>query len=189
MKKELLKFSLLLFGASSLLLSSCKKDNDEEENEEEVITTMQLTFVPVGGGTTVMYKFDDPDGPGGANPTQDEIVLQPNKSYTVAVQLLNKTVNPAEDITAEVAAEADAHRFYYEPSAGSNITVSNLNNDGNGIPLGISSTWTTGAAATGTIKITLRHYPGNPPNKAANDLVNSSKSATDIEVNFNSKLQ
>lgn len=189
MKKELLKSGLLLFSASVLLLSSCKKEENEEENEEEVITTMQLTFVPAGGGTTVTYKFDDPDGPGGTNPVKDDIVLMPNKSYAVTVQLLNKTANPVADITTEVAAEADAHRFYYEPSAASNITVANFNNDGNGVPVGITSTWTTGAAATGTIRVTLRHYPGNPPNKATDDAVNSTKSSTDLEVDFNTRLQ
>ncbi len=184
-----MKFGLLLFSASALLLTSCEKDGDEEENEEEVMTTMRLTFVPVGGGATVSYQFDDPDGDGGAAPTKDEIVLQPNKSYNVALQLLNKTKNPVGDITAEVAAEADAHRFYYEPSGGSNITVSGLNADGNGVPLGITSQWATGAAATGTVKITLRHYAGNPPGKAAADPVNSSKSSTDIEVDFATRIQ
>lgn len=186
--KNLLKASILLFSASALFLSSCKKE-DNEENEEEVITTMQLTFVPVGGGATVMYKFDDPDGPGGAAPTQDQIVLQTNKTYNVTLQLLNKTVNPAADITAEVAAEAQAHRFYYQPSVGSNISISGLNNDAAGTPLGITSTWTTGAAATGNVKVTLRHYPGNPPNKAVADDVNSSKSSTDIEVDFSTRVQ
>jgi len=190
MKKELLKIGLLLFSASALVLTSCDKDDDEEENEEEVITTMQLTFVPVGGGNTVTFKYDDPDGPGGGAPTQDQITLMPNKTYNVTLQLLNKTANPAQDITAEIAAEAQSHRFYYEPAGGSNITVAGFNNDANGVPLGITSTWTTGAATTtGTMKITLRHYPGNPPNKAANDPVNSPKSSTDIEVTFNTRLQ
>jgi hypothetical protein len=189
MKKQVLKFGLLLFGASALLLTSCKKEKNEEENDEEVITTMQLTFVPVGVGTTVMYKYDDPDGPGGANPTKDQIVLAPNKSYNVTLQLLNKTVTPAADITTEVAAEAQAHRFYYIPSGAGNITVSGLNNDAAGLPLGITSTWTTGAAATGKIRVVLRHYPGNPPNKAATDDVGSSKSSTDIEVEFDTRVQ
>ncbi|HZI00586.1 MAG TPA: hypothetical protein VEX63_05530 [Flavisolibacter sp.] len=188
MKKQLLKFSLMLFSASALLLTSCEKDKDEE-HDEEVITTMQLTFVPVGGGATVTYKFDDPDGPGGANPTKDQIVLATGKTYNVTLQLLNKTANPVADITTEVAAEAASHRFYYEPSAGSNIAVNNLNNDAAGVPLGITSTWTTTTAATGTMKITLRHYPGNPPNKATADLVNSSKSSTDIEVTFDTRVQ
>jgi hypothetical protein len=174
--------------AVSLLATACKKDK-EEENEEEVITTMKLTFVPVGGGTTLTYQFDDPDGPGGAAAVKDEIVLAPSKSYNVTVQLLNKTATPVADITAEVQAEADAHRFYYEPLAASNIAVSGLDNDGNGVPLGVRSTWVAGAAATGKIKVTLRHYPATPPNKAAGDSVTSSKSNTDIEVEFNTKIQ
>ncbi|MBL7701115.1 MAG: hypothetical protein JNM14_02600 [Ferruginibacter sp.] len=188
MKTQFMKLALgiMLSGA---VLTSCKKDDPEEPNDEEVITTMKLTFVPVGGGTTLTYQFKDPDGAGGTAPTQDEIVLAPAKSYNVTVQLLNETVTPAEDITTEVSAEADAHRFYYEPTAGSNITVGNLDNDGNGVPLGITSTWTSGAVATGKLKVTLRHYAGTPPGKALADPVNSSKSSSDIEVEFNTKIQ
>jgi hypothetical protein len=144
----------------------------------------------VGGGNSVSFQYDDPDGPGGNAPTKDDITLAPNKTYSVTLQLLNKTTNPVEDITEEIEEEADAHRFYYEVASGSNITISGLDNDPNGVPLGVTSTWTTtGAATTGKVKITLRHYPATPPGKAANDLVTSSKSATDIEVEFNSKIQ
>jgi hypothetical protein len=173
---------------STALFTSCKKDT-VEENEEEVITTMQLSFVPVGGGIILTYQYDDADGPGGAAPTQSEIILAPFKTYNVTLQLLNKTATPVADITTEVKAESDAHRFYYEPAAGSNIAVTGLDNDGNGVPLGITSQWATGATATGKIKVTLRHYPAVPPNKLAADLVNSSKSGTDIEVEFNTKIQ
>ncbi len=188
MKKQFLKVVMGLV-ISSLLITSCKKDKVEEPNDEEVITTMKLRFVPVGGGTTLNYQYKDADGPGGAAPTQDEIVLAPSKTYNVTVQLLNETETPAEDITLEVAAEANAHRFYYEPATGSNIVVNGLNNDGNGVPLGITSTWATTAIATGKVKVTLRHFGGTPPGKAVGDLVNSSKSRTDIEVEFNTKIQ
>ena len=188
MKKQLMKIALGIL-VSSAVITSCKKDKAEEPNANEVITTMQLTFVPVGGGATLTYQFDDPDGPGGAAPTQQEIVLAPSKSYAVTVVLLDKTKTPVSNVTTEVAAEAAAHRFYYEPTAGSNITVSGLDNDGNGVPLGITSTWATGAVATSKIKVTLRHYPGTPPGKAAGDLVTSAKSDTDIEVEFNTKIQ
>lgn len=188
MKLQFAKAVLGIFVISALM-TACKKDKEPEENEEEVITTMKLTFVPVGGGTTVTYQFKDADGPGGAAPTQDEIVLAPSKTYNVSVQLLNETETPAEDITLEVEEEAEAHRFYYEPSGGSNITVAGLDNDPNGVPVGITSTWTTGAVATGTIAITLRHYGGNPPGKAVADLVTSTKSSTDIGVTFTTKIQ
>ena len=177
---------LLVFGA---LITSCKKNSVEEPNDEEIITTMKLTFVPVGGGDTLTYQFRDPDGAGGTAPTQDEIVLEPSKTYNVSVLILNETESPAKDITLEVAEEADAHRFYYEPEAGSNIIVTGLDNDGNGVPVGITSTWTTSSLANSKIKVTLRHYGGTPPGKTVEDLVNSSKSNTDIEVEFNTKIQ
>lgn len=188
MKKQFMKIALGIL-VSSAVFTSCKKDKPEEPNDNEVITTMILTLVPAGGGPTLTYQFDDPDGPGGTAPTQQEIVLAPAKTYAVTVQLLDKTKTPVADVTTEIAAEADAHRFYYEPTAPSNITVSGLNNDGNGVPLGITGIWATGAVATGKIKITLRHYPANPPGKAIGDLVTSSKSDTDIEVEFNTKIQ
>lgn len=187
MKLHLAKIVFGVFIVSSVL-TACKKDKGEA-NEEEVITTLKLTFVPEGGGTTVTYQWKDADGPGGTAPVQDEIVLTPSKIYNVTVQLLNETASPAEDITLEVEEEADAHRFYYQPSAGSNITVSDLDEDGAGIPLGITSTWTTGAAATGSITITLRHYGGNPPGKALADPVDSPKSSTDVDVTFVTKIQ
>lgn len=188
MKKQSLKVAMGIM-ISCALFTSCEKEEVAEPNDEEIITTMKLTFVPIGGGATLTYKFDDPDGPGGTAPTKDDIILAPSKSYRVTVQLLNKTASPVEDITTEVQEEADAHRFYYEPNASSKITVSALDNDGNGVPLGIKSTWTTGTVATGEIKVTLRHYPGTPPGKAAGDPVNSSNSGTDIDVEFDTKIQ
>lgn len=98
-----------------------------------------------------MYKFDDADGPGGAVPVIDQIVLAPSRSYAVSLKLFNKTANPVEDITEEVEEENDAHRFYFTPAAGSNITVSGLYKDGNELDVGLTSVWTTGAAATGSI--------------------------------------
>lgn len=190
MKKQLARISLgmVLMG---VLFSACDKDDDKkEENEEEVITTMIVKLTPTNGvGAALQFKYDDPDGPGGTAPTKEVITLAPNKSYNVELLLLNKTVNPIDTISEEVEEEAEAHRFYFAPAAGSNITVTALDTDDNGVPLGLNSTWTTSAAATGKIKITLRHYGGNPPGKAVADLVNSTKSATDIEVEFDSKVQ
>ena len=183
-----IKKMIAIFVVLTAVFTSCKKEADEP-NDEEVITTLRLTFAPVGGGNNLVYQYDDADGPGGNQPTKEEIVLQPNKSYNVSLQLLNKTVTPAEDKTNEINQEGTSHRFYYEPAAGSNITVSGLDNDANGVALGLSSNWVSGAAATGTIKITLRHYSGNPPGKAANDPVNSTKSSTDLEVLFNTRIQ
>lgn len=187
MKKQIVKWSFLFLGTSALSLSACDKEDGMEANEEEVITTMQLTF-STAGSNPLVYKFEDLVGDG-SNTTEDVIQLAPNKTYNVTLQLLNKSVTPVEDITEEVEAEGASHRFYYTPSTSSNISVSNLNTDDDGNPLGTTSTWTTSGAANGTMQITLRHYPGTPPNKQAVDAVNSSKSSTDIEVTFTTRVQ
>ena len=181
------KFKVLLtVAAFGLLITSCKKDK-EQENDNEVITTVELRLTPAGGGTMLTYKWEDLDGAGGANPVIDAVTLAANKSYNTQILIYDKTKNPVVVTSDEVKAEAVDHRFYFEPAAGSNITVSGLDNDPNGIPLGLNSVWTTGAAATGSIKITLRHYEKG--GKSLSDLVNSTKSSTDAETTFTTKVQ
>ena len=187
MNKKLISLSMLcvIFATA---MTGCEKDRGET-NDEEVITTMTLTFTPTGGGTPLRFSFDDPDGPGGAVPVQDQISLEPSTSYDVSVQLLNKTASPVEDVTEEVSEEGAAHRFYYTPSGAAGITVGNLNNDSNGTPLGITSRWTTAATGSGQVTVTLRHYPAEPPNKQAADQVDDNKSGTDIEVEFETVIE
>ncbi|MFT3980305.1 MAG: hypothetical protein QM687_07545 [Ferruginibacter sp.] len=180
------KFIIPAFICSAILLfSSCKKFAEGEGNDEELITTMKLNFTPVGGGTTQTFTFEDIDGAGGNTPVIDNISLAAGTTYNVSVELWNNAATPPENTTLEVETENEAHRFYYTPSAGSTISVSNLNNDDNGVPLGITSTWTVGTASSGTINVTLRHYPGTPPDKQISDPINSPKSGTDITVDFN----
>lgn len=179
MKTSIPKFATVLL-VGSLAFTACKKDKTPETNDEEVITTLLVKLTPVGGGSTLEYKFDDPDGPGGAPATIDEMLLAPSTIYNAELLLLNKTASPVDTISNEVAEEAEAHRFYYEVQGGANLTVSGLDTDANGVPLGLTSTWTTGAVSTGKLQITLRHYPAVPPNKATGDLVTDPKSGTDI---------
>lgn len=178
MKKTLLK-SILPFFVLITLVTSCEKDKDDP-NEEELITTVKLTFTEVGGGAAVTsFTFKDLDGDGGAAPTMfQDIVLAPGKTYNMAITLTNESVSPAEDITAEVSAEGGDHQFYFA-ATGANVTFSNLNNDGGGLPLGLTSTWTTGAVSNGTVRITLKHKPGI---KAAGDPV--TKGDTDVDLNW-----
>jgi hypothetical protein len=177
-------FFITIISLSFLTLNSCKKDT-VEPNEEEVITTLIATFTDNATSAKTTFKFDDTDGPGGTAPTTDMITLAPGKSYTVALTLLNKTANPVDTLSNEIDEEADDHEFFFEPTAGSNITVTNRNLAGSlNLPLGLSSTWTTGAIATSSIRITLKHKPGT---KAAGDVV--TKGETDIEVVFPTKIQ
>jgi len=180
MKKYALILALgLLWGAMS-----CKKDNDVDPNEEELITTLKVSLLPSGSTTPLVFTFRDPDGPGGAAPTVfDSIIVDANRSYAATLQFLNESVSPAEDITAEISAESNDHQIYFQPATVA-INVSNLNTDGKGLPLGLTSTWQTGTAGIGKMKITLKHKPGS---KAAGDPV--TKGETDVEVEFNARVK
>jgi hypothetical protein len=170
--------------AAALIFSGCKKDKTPP-NEEELITTVNLTFTEVGGaGAVSTFQFKDLDGDGGAAPSVfQDIVLAPSKVYNLSITLTNESVTPAEDITAEVSAEGGDHQFYFEPT-GATVTVSNLNVDGGGLPLGLTSRWTTGVTSTGSVKITLKHKPGI---KAAGDPV--TKGDSDVELTWVTRVQ
>lgn len=187
MNRKFSRWPVLLLAATTLF-TACDKDDDEGEgNEEEVITTLTMKLTPVGGGSTIQFSYDDPDGPGGASPTISPVTLQANRQYNFEVELLDKTKNPVADITEEVEEEADEHRMYF--ITGNNINISQLNTDGAGLPLGTTGVLATAGAGTSTLRVVLRHYGGNPPNKAANDPVDSPKSSSDADVTFNVTIQ
>jgi hypothetical protein len=175
---------LMAFLALAVFTASCDKEDDVDPNEEELITTMKVTLTEQGTTTPQVFTFKDIDGPGGQAPAPfDSIIINANKTYAASVQFLNESISPADDITLEVNAEADDHQVYYESSI-PELTVTNLNTDAQGLPLGITSTWTAGAVSKGTIKITLKHKPGT---KAAGDPV--SKGETDLEIGFGVRLK
>ena len=183
MKKNLFS-GIALFLMAALVGVSCSKDDDNTGNEEELITTLKVTMVENGAGTTSTFTFRDVDGPGGNPPGAfDSIIVNANRNYAVSLQFLNESVTPAEDITVEVEEEDVDHQVYFTPATVS-ISALNLNLDANGLPLGTTATWNTGAAGKGTMTITLKHKPGT---KAAGDAV--SKGETDVEVAFPVRLK
>jgi len=174
-------FYLLFFF--SAVLFSCKKES-VDPNEEELITTVKLEFTDLGTGAKKSFEFKDLDGEGGAAPSKfDEIVLSPGKTYNCEVYLLNESVSPADNITSEVEAEGIDHQIYYTSTVGG-LSITDLDKDEKGLVLGLESKWTTGAASTGNVNVTLKHKPGN---KAANDPI--AKGDTDVSIDFKVKVQ
>ena len=179
---------LAVAGLISAAVTSCSKDDTAPEvNDNEVITTVRIQAVATDNTKdTLVFNWKDADGDGPGQPVIDPVNLKAGKVYNVHVLLLDETKTPVNNVTTEIEEEGHDHRFYFEPS-GSNITVSDLDKDKNNVTLGLQSKWTTIAtAASGTIKITLRHYPNG--GKAESDLVNSTKSSTDAEVIFSTNI-
>ncbi|HRH55091.1 MAG TPA: hypothetical protein PLN38_17300, partial [Chitinophagales bacterium] len=108
MRKQTILYTVLgLLSLQLLLFSSCKEEETPDvQNEEELITTLILEFENTISGEVRTFEFRDTDGPGGNEPVDfDTIRLDDNSSYHITVSLLNESVSPADDITAEVEAE------------------------------------------------------------------------------------
>ncbi|EDM42887.1 hypothetical protein SCB49_11342 [unidentified eubacterium SCB49] len=165
----------------TIVMASCSSDDDTPEavNEEEVITSVIVTLVSDSG--TVTLSSIDLDGDG---PNEPEVIVTGNlkaeTTYAGAVQFLNATEIPVENITEEVEEEADEHQVFYIPGGDFDATVTYGNFDENGNPLGTVFSLETGVAATGTLNVTLRHQPTKPNDGTLAD----AGGETDVSVNF-----
>ena len=178
--QQLLWASVIVAG----LFTSCKKD-DHDHDEEELITTLRVQLTNTATNATQTFTFRDTDGPGGNAPTVDSILIDGNAVFNCSIQVLNESVTPAEDKTPEIIREANDHQFYFV-TTGIPLTISNLNNDSRNLPFGITSSWTTarGINSPGTVRIALKHKPGQ---KAAGDPI--TKGETDIDVTFGVRVR
>jgi hypothetical protein len=189
-----MKFSLsrsvypLIIGG--ILLSSCTKDPDDPviPNEEEVITTLIYTLTPVSGGDTLEFRFTDLDGDGGDAPVISADTLAVNSNYTAHLSLLNEQETPAEDISQEVANEADEHQFFFLTDM-NNLTIEYNDSDSNGNPVGLETLVSTTGGETGTLTIILRHEPAKDATGVSEGDITNAGGETDIEVTFNVVLK
>jgi hypothetical protein len=173
--------------AAVLLLAACKKnvDNPEEDGAHGAITTLSLKFSQ-GGVQKYEAIFDDPDGPGGADPIRfDEIVLDKNQTYQAVITLTNKSKTPAEDMTATIRNAGHQHQFFFVPMGITGLIITATDRDRINLPIGLETTWQTPATAqTGSIRVALRHIAFG---KNAGSTINSGHS--DIQIDFATKFQ
>ncbi|MEM7572865.1 MAG: T9SS type A sorting domain-containing protein [Bacteroidota bacterium] len=143
------------------------------ENEEEVISDVTLIFTPVDGGDVVMVTAVDPDGLGPLSLTEmGEITLLESTEYILTYEIFNGD----EDIGAEIEDEDDEHQLFYSftdeiftsPAGDGNIdnaadTITYLDEDENGLPVGLETGWVTECGeetTTGIFEVWLKHQPG-----------------------------
>jgi hypothetical protein len=165
----------------ALFISSCSND-DKPVNEEEVITTVTTTLT--NGTSTVILTSRDLDGDGPNAPVFSfSGDLMANTVYNGSVTFLNETVTPAEDITGEVEEEDLEHQIFYQiPSALGSIGYNDF--DGNGNPVGLLFTLTTGNAGTGNLTVILRHLPNKGATGVAQGNIDNAGGSTDAQVSY-----
>lgn len=148
--------------------------HDHHHHDHEVITTVMLNFVPsTDGAEDLVFSWADVESDGA--PVVDDIVLESGVDYAVSVEFWNEMEDPAEDITPEVADEADEHQIFFTgsavegPATGTNedavVTHAYADEDADGLPLGLDNEVVALEAGSGELVLTLRHMPpesGNP---------------------------
>lgn len=139
------------------MMAGCKKDEPSPVEDNENLTTVKLKFTE--GGTTSTFTFKDLDGAGGNAPTIDKISLKPNKTYTVAVEILDETKKPVVTVSDAIYQERDQHLFEYIPTPATILSVVTTDKDTRGLPVGLTASIKTVAAGTGKLRVILHHQP------------------------------
>ncbi len=180
-----MKFNPVFYIPLLLIISfasSCEKD-PEIPNEEELITTVTIRCTPHGGGAEKVLRFEDPDGDGGIAPVITGDPFDAGIHYHCAVELLNESETPAENITEEIEEEDEEHQFFFMIS-GVDATIEYDDMDANGDPVGLHFELHANAAGTGTLTLVLRHQPDKSAQGVSSGDITNAGGETDIEVTF-----
>ena len=181
-----LKTIALVFSTVALFIS-CSDDDKKSTppNEEEVITTVKVTLTNGTNIITLTSQDLDLDGPNA--PVITGGALAANTVYTGEVSLLNETEDPVEVISAEIEESAEEkldHQFFFGALSGLLGTFSYDDEDGNGNPIGLRFTFTTGAASTGNLSVILRHLPNKSATGVSSGDISNAGGSTDAQAIF-----
>jgi hypothetical protein len=183
MKKSIQALSLV----AVLFMTSCTDDDAVTIiNEEELITTVELELTNTADATNVvLFKSVDIDGEGPDDPVITVTgTVNASSTYLGEVRFLNESIAPSEDITEEVIEESNDHEVFYTTSI-TGLTITKTDVDANGNPLGVLSSFQTGAIGTGILTVVLRHEPIKPND---NTLIGAG-GETDAEVSFTFEVE
>ena len=197
--RQLNSLVMALMTLCVLTMASCDDNDPVKEDVPVLITKATLTFTPSGGGTAVVATATDPDGEGVQDIVVDGAInLTSGTTYTLTISLINELADPSDEeynIDEEVEEEGDEHMFFFgwtdglfsDPTGNGNIdsradAVNYQDQDENGLPLGLETTWTAGAASAGTFRVVLKHQPEL---KTAVSDANTGESDLDVTFDLN----
>ena len=177
---------MFVLVAASVTIASCSKVSDVAPTDDnEAITTATLQLTNASSATDIVTATVENLNTSAVF-TNATLRLKPNTTYNAKVLLFDKTKTPVTDVSAEIVKEVNEHLFIYTPASTLKLTVTITDKDTNPAPgpypVGLSSTFVTGAASTGKLQVVLRHQP-NAKNGTA------TPGTTDLDTNFDVIIQ
>ena len=104
-------------------------------------------------------------------------------SYSGTVSFLNEIANPVDNITEEVAEEAEDHQVFYQITNNlGTFTYTDMDTDGK--PIGLTFTFTTNNTGTGSLVVTLKHLPNKSATGVSSGDITNAGGETDATVTF-----
>lgn len=193
MKQHKSILALLVLALTALLtFNGCKKKEDPKPtpNEEELITTVKLKVkntLLTSDSTEVIWK--DTDGNGGNPPVIGTLTIKANSFYSGYLTLLDEShAGHTHNINDEINNEKAEHQFFYQATGNMN-NFAYVDFDQNSKPVGLRFSFQTGAAGSGTLKITLKHKPNKSATGVSSGDITNAGGETDIEVTFPVTIQ
>ncbi len=119
------------------------------------------------------------------NPVTIEVGSRSNPAETVTQFLYPVEQHLKADLLIELLED---HQFFFTSST-STIKVVYSDQDGNGKPIGLSTSLTTTAAGSGILTITLRHEADKSASGVSDGEIANAGGETDIEVSFPTDVQ
>ncbi|MCB0599831.1 MAG: type 1 periplasmic binding fold superfamily protein [Saprospiraceae bacterium] len=168
----------LIFGI--LLLSHCKKDNARPEIPQETIDGLTLKLVASDNSDSTLLSFSDPDGDGGMDPVITGGSIKVSTVYIGIVSFFNGTT----DVTESIRETAEDHQIFFSASSQLGLIFTYEDQDGDGRPVGILSSWTSYSKGSGLLRVSLIHQPDKAAQGVAQGNLNTAGGKTDIEVDF-----
>lgn len=192
MRQRYLFFLVLTMG----MFMGCDDDAPEAEDSTEVITKVELLFNPESGGAPIVVQALDPDGVGPEDLVPSSTIdLVSGETYELFVSFEN-TINQ-EDITEEVEEEAVEHQLFFgftdgvfsSPVSSGNIgssgQVNYVDEDDNGLPIGLRTKWIAGeSGSSGSFRVLLKHQPDIKSESSG-----SSDGETDVDVTWQINIE
>ena len=171
-----------LLACCVLAIAACGDDDIPPiGNDEETITTVTLSLT--ANNETQRANYLDEDGDPATPPQITGVTLEPNTVYSYRLTLSNTLEMPAEDITAEIRAEDEAHQFFFISDV-DGLTVEPSDLDGDGNPVGLLGTVTTGGADMGELRVVLRHELDKSAAGVSDGDIANAGGETDVDIPF-----